>query len=92
LKNVGWRSLQCCHFHGRAKKSVRWDTDNLAACCFGCHQYLDSHPLEKVEFWQRKLSEPFFDLLNARARQTGRPDKELLTLYFTQKLKEMGEM
>lgn len=82
-----WMKLQCCHFHGRVKRSVRWDEDNAIGLCFGCHQYLDSHPLEKVEFFQQKL-DGVFDLLNVRAREKGMPDKKMLTLYYQSKLRD----
>ena len=84
----GWQRLQCCHFHTRGEKAIRWDEDNACACDFGCHQYLDSHPLEKVEFFQKRLGKRF-DLLNARRRTMGRPDKSALTLYFKTKIKEL---
>jgi hypothetical protein len=81
--------LQAAHFHGRAEKSVRWDEDNACALCMGCHTYLDSHPMEKVDFFQRLLGEVKFDLLNARRRIRVRPDKAMLKLYFKAKIKEL---
>lgn len=84
-----YRQLQCAHFHGRAQKSVRYDEDNCAGLCMGCHVYLDSHPLEKVEWFKQRLGEVSFDLLNARTRIPGRYlDKEALKLYYRVKIKE----
>jgi hypothetical protein len=51
--------------------------------------YLTAHPVEHYEWFKQRLGDGF-DLLNSRARQTGRPDKELLTLYYTEKLKEVS--
>ena len=86
---AAYSELQCCHFHGRSRKSVRWDEDNAAGLCMGCHVYLDSHPLEKVQFFQERLGDGF-DLLTARASQTyPRPDREALGLYFKAKLREV---
>jgi len=82
-----YKQLQAAHFHGRSKRSVRYDPDNLAGLCFGCHQYLDSHPLEKVEFFKSLLGEQDFDLLNSRMRNMEKPDKKLLTIYYQEKLK-----
>lgn len=85
----GWKGLQCSHFFGRVKKSVRWDEDNVSALCFGCHQYFTSHPLEHTEWFQKRLGGKF-DLLNCRARTPAKYlDKEAITLYFQAKLKEM---
>lgn len=83
----GWKRLQCSHFFGRAKKSVRWDEENCSALCFGCHAYFTAHPLEHCDWFQERLGDRF-DLLMGRVNQTHpKPDKELLTLYYREKLK-----
>jgi len=84
-----YKQLQCAHFHGRSKKSVRWDEDNAVGLCCGCHLYLDSHPLDKVEWFKSLLGEERFDLLNSRMRNMEKPDKKLLTIYFNNKLEEL---
>jgi hypothetical protein len=89
-QRCGGEAQHAAHFHGRSAKSVRWDEDNACALCFGCHVYLDSHPLEKVEFFKARLGERHFDLLNSRMRKTHpKPDKKLLTLYYQNKIKEV---
>ena len=85
----GWERLECCHFHSRRYKSVRYDPDNACALDFGCHQYLDSHPLEKIEFFKARLGEEGFEMLQHRARQLGKPDKEAIKLYLQEKIKEV---
>ena len=82
-------ALQAAHFHGRAERSIRWDEDNACGLCAGCHMYLDSHPLEKVEFFQRRLGQSF-DLLSARRRIREKPDRAALTLYYREKIKLEG--
>ena len=83
---LSYKQLQACHFHGRSKKSVRWDEDNAIGLCMGCHIYLDSHPLEKVEFFKRLLGDRF-DLLNARMRVTEPVDKKAIEIYLKEKIK-----
>ncbi len=79
----------CAHLHGRACKSVRWDEDDACALCFGCHSYLDSQAIDKVDFFKARLGEERFDLLNSRMRQTfPRPDQKLLLMYYQQKIEE----
>ena len=85
-KYYGWKGLQACHFHGRSKRSVRYDEDNLVALDFGCHQFLDSHPLEKVEFFKTRLGERGFNMLNSRMRGMEKVDRKLLELYYQNKL------
>ncbi len=82
-----YKELQCSHFYGRGKRTTRFDEDNCAGLCFGCHEYLGAHPVEHVEFFKARLGERF-DLLTARAYRTGRPDENAITLYLKEKLKE----
>ena len=85
-----WKQLQCSHFIGRGKRSVRFDSDNAIGICGGCHMYLTSHPLLHVEFFKQRLGEIEFDLLNARAHiPTRYLDKNTLSLYYKAKIKEM---
>lgn len=86
-----WKELQACHFHGRSRRSVRYDESNLIGACFGCHQYLDSHPLEKIEFFKTLLGEKEFELLNSRMRNIGKPDREALGIYYREKIKELDK-
>ena len=81
---TSYKQLQCSHFHGRAKKSTRWDEDNCAGLCGGCHMYLTAHPLEHVEWFKAHLGEHEFNLLSSRMRVIGKPDKAALTLYYQQ--------
>lgn len=90
-QRCGGKAQHCAHFHGRARKSVRWDEDNACALCMGCHVYLDSHPLDKVEFFKARLGEHEFDLLNSRARIPAKYlDKSALILYYQAKLRELN--
>ena len=38
------KGLHCSHYFGRAKKGVRYDSDNAFAHCYGCHQKFGSNP------------------------------------------------
>jgi hypothetical protein len=85
--------LQCMHFHGRRKKTVRWDEDNACAGCYGCHSYLDSNPLEKISFFQNLLGKEKFMHLNIRATSTHpKPDKAAIELYLKQKIQELDNL
>lgn len=86
---VNYKSLHCAHFDGRGHRSIRWDEDNAAGLCPGCHIYLDSHPLEKVEWFKKHLGEESFNLLQHRARMLDKPDKKLFTVYYQNKIKEL---
>ncbi len=84
-----YKGLQCSHFFGRAQKSVRYDEDNAAGLCFGCHQYLGSHPLEHVEWFKARLGDRF-ELLQGRARITyPKPDRKAIELYLKNQIEEL---
>ena len=86
----GISGLQTAHFHSRRKRSVRWNPDNSCLCCFGCHIYLDGNPLEKVEFFKKRLGDEKFDLLNIQANQRpGKVDENAEWLYLQAKIKEL---
>ena len=85
-----WRQLECCHFDGRGNQSVRYDEDNALGGCFSCHQYLDAHPLEKIEWFKRNLGEDGFNQLQGRMRITyPKPDKKAIKLYLEERLKAL---
>jgi len=84
-----WKHLQCSHFIGRGRQSVRFDEDNAVGLCGACHIYLTSHPLEHVEWYKTRLGQEF-ELLQVRMRQMGKPDVNILTLYYQEKLKQLG--
>ena len=84
-----WMTLQWCHFIGRTAHSVRWDLDNAAGLCGGCHTYLDSRSREKEEFIVAQIGEQGYDLLIGRERMNIKADKQLLLLYLKNKLEEL---
>jgi hypothetical protein len=84
--------LQCAHFYGRAKRSVRWDPDNACALCFGCHRYLDSNPIQKIEFFINLLGEERLLHLMARARQTyPKPDRQAIEIWLRAEIRKEDE-
>lgn len=85
------KTLQCAHFHSRRKRSVRWYRPNVAALCFTCHQYLDSNPLAKVEFFRNRMSLKEFNELNKRAESLIKIDAKAIEQDLKDKLKQIGE-
>jgi len=65
--------LHCAHHFTRRTGATRFDPDNAMALCYGDHQYLDSHPIEKEAFWRSEIGDERFDALAARAH--GRRDR-----------------
>ena len=87
------RKLETAHCFGRARKSVRYDEENVCILCFTCHQWYDHHDTEKQEFFRKRLGEEKFDLLQARMRTPARYlDKEAIRFYLEKQISiEEGE-
>jgi len=81
--------LQNSHFHGRRKKSVRWDPENCAALCFSCHRRFTEHPLEHVEWFSKRLGVTRFNALTVKANSLTKPDKEMIRIWLKEKMKEI---
>ena len=82
--------LHCSHFHGRGKKSVRFDPENCVALCHGCHSYFTANPLLHVQFFQKRLGKRF-DALLIRANTPRKPDYALIEIWLKGKLSELRE-
>lgn len=62
-------NLECSHFFGRRKESVRFDEDNAEALCFTCHKYLGEHPHEHHSAKLDRLGQEKYDALVLRANR-----------------------
>ena len=63
------RGLHSAHMFSRGKLATRWDMENACALCYGCHQYLDTHPDLKREFFRLRLGDDVFEALELRSNQ-----------------------
>ena len=81
-----WQDLQCAHMFSRRGLSTRWLEEDAAGLCGGDHMFLDSHPIEKIEFFKALLGEDRFQLLNITAHMAAKPDYKLIELYLKQLL------
>lgn len=62
--------LHCSHYISRANWSTRFDPDNAFAHCYGCHQFLSSHPSDFREWVIQRIGSILHDRLVANARKT----------------------
>ncbi len=69
------RGLHAAHHFTRRTKVTRYDPDNLLSLCYGCHQFVDSHPTEKEALWRSRIGDERFEALAAKAH--GRRDREV---------------
>ena len=82
--------LHASHFHGRRKKSVRYDPENAAALCFGCHRYYTENPAAHTEWFKKRLGEKRFDALTLRANLGRKPDLALIEIWLKKELKNVS--
>jgi len=74
--------LQCSHFYGRRHRATRWDIDNAAAHCFGCHKRLGENPMEFAAWIRGYLGDVRYEALTERHRKIVKRTKaELEELY-----------
>ena len=81
------QGLHCSHFYGRAKYSTRFDFDNAEALCYGCHQYLGSHPEEHRKHKMIKIGKIKYNRLMLRSNNRA-SKKDLLSNWHYKHLKE----
>ena len=82
--------LECSHFHGRRKRSTRWDFGNCAALCYSCHRRFTENPAEHVEWFRKRLGQKRFDALTLRANLGRAPDRALVSLALKAEMERMG--
>lgn len=74
--------LQCAHVYSRAKRSVRWDLDNLFLLCAGCHMNIaHKDPIGFAEWVKSQLGDKKFNDLKMRAHQVSKIDLQCVKLY-----------
>jgi len=81
------QGLHCSHFYGRAKYSTRFDFDNAEALCYGCHQYLGSHPEEHRKHKMIRIGKSKFQKLTLRSNNRA-SKKDLLSNWHYKYLKD----
>ncbi|PUB87053.1 MAG: hypothetical protein DBP02_02070 [gamma proteobacterium symbiont of Ctena orbiculata] len=61
------QGLHCSHFWSRRHRATRWDADNAAAHCFGCHQRLGGNPIEFADWIEQHLGEARMEIVRGKA-------------------------
>lgn len=84
-----WKHLQWCHYEGRSNYGVRYDPDNYAGCCGGCHLYIDEHPQAKEDLFRKLLGDKGFENLKLRIRFHQKLDPAAVELDLKQQIKEL---
>lgn len=86
------RGLDCSHYWGRSRHSVRWDTENADTHCRGCHQFLSANPHLFKEWKIKQLGEKKYNDLMRRAnsvKKWGKLEKEEMYKELKRKLQEI---
>lgn len=88
--NKNAQRYDAAHFIGRRNRQVRWNPWNACLLCYGCHSYLDGHPLEKIDFFSEKLGKQAFDNLKLQSLKTWpKPNKKAIEIWLKEKIKRL---
>jgi len=79
--------LQCSHFVGRRKRSVRFDPDNAAGLCFSCHMYLGENPHIHTDWFRKRLGSERFENLNIRSNIITKIDRDKIEADLKERIK-----
>lgn len=63
-------ALHCSHFHGRVRKSTRYDLDNCQAHCDTCHKLYTDHPNLHTAHYEKVRGSGMLAITTERARMT----------------------
>lgn len=86
---VSYKQLHCAHNQSRVHFGTRWDEDNAAGLCPGCHRYIDREHDEKARFFTELVGEVKYDELMLRANKVHKVDYAAVEIYLKQKLTEL---
>lgn len=78
--------LQVAHFKSRRIEATRWDLDNVACLCKGCHfLWAHSQPDQFRDWWLERIGQKGLDRLNLIWKTPRRPDLEAIHAYLLSK-------
>lgn len=83
------RGLHAAHFYGRRKETTRFDLENVDALCAKCHKHFTEHYTEHKAWKLKQLGQAKYDLLMLRANTSGKKERELQYILWTQELKKL---
>ena len=89
---LNYSYLQTAHFHSRGKHTIRWDPQNSAGLCGGCHRFIDSNKEAKLEFELQILGQEEYERLLVLARMTTKQspiDHKMIEIQLRTLLKEV---
>jgi hypothetical protein len=87
--------LHNAHFMSRGNWGTRFDPDNTAALCYGCHSHLDSHPYEKTAWFEKLLGEELAQIVREKAKRPAygiKKHKADIAKHYRQELKRLHEL
>ena len=76
--NKALQGLDNAHCFGRGNKKTRFEPDNCAALCMGCHSIVDADPEEKRNLFIKKVGKKRYMELRVFSHETFRGYKKEL--------------
>lgn len=81
-------SHHASHFQGRGDENTRFDEENVICLCHGCHAYFTARPSEHTAWQVERIGQEKVDELVLRSHMYKKKDREMMKLYWRQRLLE----
>ena len=85
----GDQYLQNMHFITRGNESTRFDPENCAAGCVGCHDWLGKNPHEHCAFFLKRLGQERYDALILRSHIPHKKDDAMVVIWCKEAIREI---
>jgi len=80
--------LHCHHgVVGRRYRNTRFEEDNCACICVGCHWFLGDFPKINADFFLKRIGSERIEQLQNLARSNNKPDLDLIKQLLKEKIK-----
>ncbi len=87
--------LHCAHFMSRGNWGTRFDPDNVAALCYGCHSYVDREPYEKTAWFEKRLGNGLAEIIIEKAKRPAygiKKQKKAIAKHYREELKRLRQL
>ena len=90
----GRKGLHCSHVVGRGSWATRHDAYNAFSLCYGCHNYLGSHPNQHIDWVLSQIGDGLYGIVKDRAQDTtlgraNKRDQKAISKHYRDELRRM---
>lgn len=89
------KGLHNAHFMSRGKWGTRFDPDNTAPLCYGCHSYIDREPYEKQRWFEEYLGKGLAEIVIEKSNRPAygfKKKKREIAKHYREELKRLKQL